>query len=387
MDRRGRKIRFAFAKLDIRLTQLGHYLNCTISCLHEQSFPAYGGLDSLIRTGPRFPEGVKSMPGIDYTLIHGGLPKTATTAIQRYLFPEHPDVHYFGKYALTGEPFRPREAWALDREMRHRWRLRLGRSHHGVLRRQAANAQSKGLVPVWSEEFISGNDQAAKIRRAKLFRNVFGKCRFLLFVREPVSLMESKYSQCLRAFHRKMFIPIWGRRIGLPPKYFTIEQWLAAIWDTPKTGAFGSLMYADTVDIFAEAFGRENVKVLPYEQLKHARNDCLRELSAFAGINAEKTVPLMAGKRANTRWTSAQLNRLKELEKPWWNTIRFSAMKPRQRREWLLDDVPGNQLDGQPLKVEMPASWRQRVLDLTRDQNRRLIDEYGVELESHGYAS
>ncbi len=36
-----------------------HDLFCTVSLLHEEFFPAYGRVDSLIFLGSGFPEGVK----------------------------------------------------------------------------------------------------------------------------------------------------------------------------------------------------------------------------------------------------------------------------------------------------------------------------------------
>ena len=47
-----------FTQLNVRLPELGHDLFCTVSLLHEESFPAYGRMDSLIISGSGFSKGV-----------------------------------------------------------------------------------------------------------------------------------------------------------------------------------------------------------------------------------------------------------------------------------------------------------------------------------------
>ena len=327
----------------------------------------------------------KTHPDARLPCIHLGTPKTASTALQSHLFRTHREIAYLGK---RGRKIRPgvahlvrlqqtlrtdRSAWASAAECRREAKPHLDK------------AADEGRVPFWSQESLTGGSAARRQRCAELFHDIFGPCRILILVREPISFVRSFYFQKLKSFNLKRGSqPSWGRGFGSAPKYFTLNEWLEATWKKPKLKIHGHLRYAETVEIYRSVFGDANVKVFLFEQLEEDDASILEEISRFIGVDPQESTKRFLGKRANERWAEEQIERLKELESSFSLRWRFRLGNWR-RREDMLNCADANPT--RPAEIEMSLEWRERIRDCTREQNRRLAELTQLPLERYGYVT
>lgn len=310
--------------------------------------------------------------------IHVGLPKTATSLLQAHLFPHHPQIEYLGKFCEGRSGFRDSAVRAIimDIARGNVFKPDLDRCR-SLFAESIAPAAEAGKVPLWSSEDLTAGSLRRRRARAENFRAVFGDCRVIITLRHPVRFLESIYLYKLKDANLGP-----GRRLGTPPRYFRIDEWIGEESSRPEKGALTHLEYAQTIEMLAGVFGREAIGVFLFEQLVEDARRFLRSLCAFIGIDAAEGVRLTAGKRQNDRWTSAQLDRFKAVERSTWRSTAF-RFAPRPVRERMLgrhraDDGPG-------ARAHLPPEWRERIGELTRPGNRRLVEQWNLPLDRYDY--
>jgi hypothetical protein len=219
-----------------------------------------------------------------------------------------------------------------------------------------------------------------------LLQQITGKCRVLLTVREPLSFVESLYFQQLKGF-QKGKVPNLTKTFRAPPRYFDINQWLQALSDTSclEGTLINKLRYADTADYYASVFGKDLVKVLVFEQLKSSPEVFIGELSDFLEIDADEAFSLSQNKRVNERWTEASINQLRKLQNSFVSRWRYRSKDDEGRRQMLGIDTASQAASSKKAKAEINNKFRKMILDITREQSRRIEKDWGLPLSQYGY--
>lgn len=250
------------------------------------------------------------------------------------------------------------------------------------LDKQLAYAAAGNRIPILAQEGLSEGFMFRKKRQAKSFKQHFGQCKAILFIREPVSFLKSFYVQMLRNFNQNSRDqhPRWMLPLGRPPRYFDINQWMTWAWyggHVPQ----GYLRYADTALTYAREFGPENVRIFLFEQFVKQPEVFIEDLCDFIGIDAEESMALIREKKSNARLTQDYIDNIKktaetpELKK----AFRNATWEERQK---LL--IPGN-FDGQRINPELSKKWLDKIDRLGRVQNRRIVKHWNLPVEDFGY--
>jgi hypothetical protein len=318
------------------------------------------------------------------TFIHAGLPRTGTTTLQTHLFARHTQVHYLGvfkgKLARERPPidrssrgltlFRDSQVEALMSEL-----LFDGAGKPDFERAAAAWSRICESSPrprrVWSWEGL-GTDVAEKreARAANLAR-ILRPAKVLITLRHPVRLLESTYFQILRRNNNRDNNPGWKGTVWYQP----IDEWLDRHWG----GELEPILdYARTVEIFQRHFGRESVRVMLYEDLARDPAAYVAEVCRLAGIDEEEGVQRTAGRLENP--TSKRLvdTVRRSRERPL-GFLRTKIAVTLELRGWARSGTANRAAQA------LDESRRQRVAERTRDGNRRLRDELGLDLARYDY--
>jgi len=236
--------------------------------------------------------------------IHIGLPKTATTTLQQYLFPRHPGLSYLGKYnrqGLFGDyPFA-----AAKKLNQHLLNLRktfgvrnavgmkswLTTNEIDELQRQFELANHAGKITIYSQEAICGLSEESTDKFAELLVTIFGKCRILVTIREPLSFTKSQYFQMLKS-HNVASGRELKKHVGSAPRYFDINEWALLGLDHQAHSLKRMLEIGKVAKLYAKYFGTEQIKFIIFEQLKSDASVFFNELSVFLGIDPTQTLQL-----------------------------------------------------------------------------------------------
>jgi hypothetical protein len=315
------------------------------------------------------------------------MPKTATKYLQNFLFHRHPQVTYLGKSEGPHQFCSP-EMDQVVRCLRQPTHPGL-RPYHDKCREILARIREPGKIMVFSNEAFTCGRRVLKQKQAELFGKFFGEFRVLLTIREPVSMMESLYLQELRGYH--MNTAAYQRlvkRFGAPPRFFPIEEWLEANWSFPYHGAFSYLESADTVEAYAEVIGDQHILILTYEEMKRDNLAFVRRLSRQIGLDADESERLCKNRDTskNFRWTQRQVERLKRFNSSLFLRWQYRLFKnTEQLGQFIGLKGPNLIVDAPRASVEFPPVWRERILQIGREQHTRLKARWDLPLEKFGY--
>ncbi len=314
------------------------------------------------------------------TTIHIGLPKTATTCFQSHLFTHHPQIHYFGKYADDSVPEFVRPAFAA--KFCATKIFPSGDIREADIPTQLTYAAENNLTPVLSKEGLSGGEPNRKQQQAELFKRVFGECRIILFLREPVSFCKSWYAEMLKAFQTRPRTnhPDWAGNFPPAPHYFTPDEWINACWER-KCSPQHFFSYADTAEIYANVFGRENIRFFVFEEFQKKPEGFIEKLCTYLHVDAQAGIELLDGKRANDRITTDYVEQIKKIGASRLRKFFFQ----RSGQESQLKQLSPKQLSGEKFNPEFSAEWLNKINEVAREQNRRITRDWKLPLADYGY--
>ena len=314
------------------------------------------------------------------TVLHLGMPKTATTLLQECLFARHSELEYLSKCR------NPKLRQALSRGRKQKYESTIG-TFIECAKQEMESRWRAGKTCVYSKEVLTGVGNDGKRRQSELFRRIFGSCRILITIREPPSFIESLYFQDLKALNtnpsnRQDLV----RGFGKPPRYFSIDEWFA-VQEKSNFGAFGHLRVADTVEIYAETLGKENVHVVIFEKLKRNPREFLADICSCLDVSLDEAISLCEGQARNVRWTQTSIERLKRLEISTLARCKFHFS--RNNREKLARLIGAHKTASpsatSKARVQIDSRWRAMIEEIGRQQSQRLVDQWGLPLAEYGY--
>ncbi len=320
-------------------------------------------------------------------VIHIGMPKTATKTLQWRLFNTHSEVYYLGRFdgAIFRGKYRQFSCCRDSSVQALMLQIAYGDVHNPdftecrkLFEQIVEPALKKNLLPVWSWESYSTDFLLNRRIRARNLKQVFGKARIIITIRNPITLLESAYFQQLVRDNV-------GSRVypGRSPYYRLIDDWLHDNFDGE---ILPHLQYAETIQAYVNQFGIDNVHVFLFEDLIADHDRFFRQICDVMGISAEEGSRLVRKKIDNSRWTIRQVEALENVVGSGMKSLFFRFASRKTRRKLL-----GLHQDGKPFviggKARAPISseWQKQIFETTWQGNLWLQESYGLPLEKYGY--
>ena len=313
--------------------------------------------------------------------VHIGLPKTATTTLQRGLFAHHPEIEYLGKRAgrEVGRAFRrclneaafrlaDRLFWdhVEDKDIEEARRIWFA---------DLLPSLQPEKTPVFSFEGLAVAPLSVRAAIARNLRAFTPGCRVLVGLRQPMELVEAVYFQRLKRRH-----------IGRDSNPFerspqpSAEEWLESVVAGRELAAH--LDYARTIRIFVDALGRDNVGVFALESLRENPARFAEDLCEWMGIDKEAGARLLRGRRHNIRLSQELGDRMLEMERPGIVSAIYARSGRAVRKRMLrMKRFEG----GPPARLSILPSIRTTLEERTREGNRWIAEAFNLQLGDYGY--
>jgi hypothetical protein len=320
-------------------------------------------------------------------VIHIGMPKAASTTLQHRLFAAHSEIYYLGRYdgAMYRELYRQYDACRNTTVQELMKQIAYENVYDPdfnrckeLLSQVLLPAKGKNLLPVWSWESYATDILAKRRVRARNLKKVFGKARIMIILRHPVALLESVYFQQLKRDNIGAYA-----KFGKLPYYRPIDAWL----DENFSGEIIShLEYAETLRIYANLFGPTNVRVFLFEKLVENDSRFFSDLCRWMDIDGEEGLRLATDSVDNQRWTTVQLERLKEISSSKRKAMVFAFQDKKRRKKMLglgKNGVPF--LGGEKARAFISEAWQNKIYELTAEGNRWLQEVFNLPLAEYGY--
>jgi hypothetical protein len=294
-------------------------------------------------------------------VLHVGFHKCGSTTLQGALFSRHSGI------ANLGEPEEDPDALTAFRnallachELKHKNRpFDVDESRMRWQRALARHPADK--VPVFSKETLTlceyyhGADDR---RLPQMIHDIVGPARIVIMARHQIRLIESLYLYLAK-----------GYNIEAP------DAWLAANTDTTRMYRFHTI-----ASMFADIFGRENVRVMLLEDLQSDAQAFARTMCSFIGVDPEEGARLLAKERKNAR-VSERYYRYSMLRKRLGLYVPFGKMLPKQAR----DAFNAYMRSGKGADVSFAAPSVAGLEDYYRADNRHLAEAWQLPLARYGY--
>ena len=294
----------------------------------------------------------------DRVVLHVGFGHSATTSLQTAFFAHRSDIFYPGTpYGSAGGFFsylKYHDDCRLDVE----GLIRLGREelYHAEDRRGRPIVISDETITDCCEVYYAPRLLPVETVATRLKR-FFPRARIVFTFRHPREYVSSMYFNLKRNYAHLAKMP-------MPP----FREWWDGLRSQEVCWHLSNLNYAPAIDRYAELFGRENLLLLPLEELKRdGPEKYLGRLCRFMGVELTPDDVSRFQQPRNVRMTVAE-ERLAE------------AIADRRP-----DPPPASTGDDTRAELTIPDDVLREIHDRAAPGIRRLVQAYGLPLDRLGY--
>lgn len=343
------------------------------------------------------------MPNKIIDFIHVGDYKTGTTWLQESVFPFHPEIQFLGdhfednelKQVLT-ELTDVRDLEFNDKKLRNKFiqNMRLENNKISGISREALSQSN----------YITGEHAKRNTQRLK---EVFGEAKIIYVIREQISMLGSIYSQ---------YIKMGGTR--------NFNDWF--LDPIECRGIIERLKYDKNIAMYEEVFGKQNVLVLLFEELRSDKKSFLKKLYSFIGCKNIDFEPIESKKVINTSLTTHGALVSRSLQKLFRNSYNYRStflnidkfiyfllpkklinkidisnrvflfpqyefLDKKQRvlysiNTWIMAKITKFcERIKTGKKIKVPKNITKDILPLFKDSNNTLKDRHGLDLVKNGW--
>ncbi len=324
--------------------------------------------------------------------IHIGYPKTGTSTLQSSVFPDHPEINYLGAPFLSPSL---RENIFIDILLKDS----LGYNPQTTkdkflpyLKKTESDPNFK-VTGISYEEFSFSFDGTHTDRGlvAKRLKNILGDAKIIILVRNQLDFIRSFYSETIKG--------------GC---FFSFEDFLQAHYWRFYTYFFHQLFYHKMIQCYQDLFGNDRVKVELFENFKDKPKEVINDILSFVGVSSLTGIEVGHENSGLSTISLEILRIMNRLFKNSWGRSYFQPVpagaltpgmdehlsfipKGLDKRESLRRYMRSrfnfldNRFNLKPMKIKFSPEWKQKIEVLYKDDNRKLAEVTGLNLEKYNY--
>lgn len=301
-----------------------------------------------------------------YTVIHIGANKSGSTTLQRSVFPFSEGLVYMGEDGEGYEDYKDIvNSLVSDDDIYFRF-------EDAKVLFDGFVARSEGKTFLYSNEDIMTSRTPALC--AQRLQKLLPDARIIVVVRNQLTAIPSWYANH-GAYLRHVPRYYWRR-------YVSFDSWMDYCTTFIRYSPIDGFFYHRIASLYVSLFGRENIHILLYEDFIHRREQFVQDLCRILKIDAQDTLKRLGGRRERRRNTAREFwyHRFRD---GFFRDVPFSRYLPFGKA---LRGLWANYLEkGPPADGFMSDTWRDRIIELYREDNVRLARDYGLPLKDHGY--
>jgi len=300
------------------------------------------------------------------TVIHIGANKTGSTTLQRWLFAKSADLVYLGEDC--------------DGYKNHRASLNSLVSDDDIHFDYGKTREifKQFMLSCGERTFLYSNEDIMTSRVptqcAQRLREFLPDAEVLVVARNQLTAIPSFYVN--HGAYLKMVPRRYWRR------YVSFDDWMGYCTEFIKYSPLGSYFYHKILNLYASLYGRERIHILLYEDFVNEKERFIHGLCSILRIQEEEALRLLSGKRERRRSTKREFRyhqfrtrflRGKSLCLP----LPFEAAFMRIWRNFLEWGAPADGF--------VSDYWRNKIVELYKEDNTKFAEEYQLPLKEYGY--
>jgi len=311
-------------------------------------------------------------------VLHVGLTKTATTTLQNALFNRHPQIAYAGKAVGNQAPREcrceatatliERIVWTVDEPIAAQDALRFQQLMAGYC------PDARILLASWESLIL--RDHATFVRMLERLRSAFSNVRLFVTLRNPVQWAPAEYFQVLGGHYRFANRAYFGNRCHLE-----FDEWCRLLARSKAEDTI--FFYYRNIRAAGEILGRGGVEIALFEDFVQSPEDFGVDVCGRFGLDPTPAAALLQGQHLNPRLTEAERALIRATDRSRTRKLLWKMASSGMRKHLLARRASA--LANRPARLELSADQRREIARLSAPAHRWLIEEYGLDLERHGY--
>ena len=296
--------------------------------------------------------------------IHPGFGKTGTTSIQNHLFGKHPDI------LSIGRPWTDETLGFCNNLTKN---IGFFSKRETLAALDALKLQKHNGPIILSDETIIKSIFRNQII-ANRIKDFFPNAKILFTIRNQFTAIPSYYSNHGRMLKRSP-TPYNGRHI-------TFDNWFEYSKNRLEESFQGIIPYEPIINLFAEIFGRDSIKILLFEEYIKDLDAFSENISQFLNLDKKSVYNLLENKKSNKRDSSATIKYkvIRERFLPNFHPTKYIPFGSQIRKG--LSDFLSNRKD---LDVHLSNSQKYYIHTLYKRFNNKLSEEYNLNLKKWNY--
>ncbi len=319
------------------------------------------------------------MNNINSITIHIGMPKCASTTLQRNFFNHLPLINYAGSegtresFNLTNKVLQSDDFYYNEAEILNKYNSFCDPNKPLVI----SNEHTSGVNMPFSK-IMTQNIKTIADR----YKSLFPHAKILIIIRNQFDIQKSMYVQKMFTLHDFLSI-----------KKMSFNKWIELNIHNVNSGWRSCFEFADYYSViryFYDLF--ENVKVVVFENMvKDMKGFIQHELSPFIGLIGEEAIQYYDSTVTNKRHNKAEILLNKIIQNS--NSILINKLGnpqkyiSKEKRLALMDNF--NKLvgsfSGGKIKTNYTEEQKQFITDFYGNNNKKLSDMLQIDLSKYSY--
>ena len=317
--------------------------------------------------------------------FHIGFPKSASTTLQKHLFDRHSEINFLGIYP-TGNI--GQDSNAINNKTLYLINKNLQTFHTQMTECEGVEYFNinkskliKGIYCLLDKKKLNlfSNERFSSVlfshpdraQKAQNIKQIFPNAKILVVIRNQIDIIKSQYRD----------YPFDPRCLTLG-KPVTIEEWIDISISMKNINFFKSIKYSEIINYYIYLFGRNNVKVVLFEDLVNNLEYFSKEISVFLEINYNEVFSLLNGKRENIG-VALNLNRYRQFKR------RISPFVPKILKGNTIirkiDDTLFTKLKyGKKQVIDINDEYKNKIYEYYHLDNLKLL-KLGINIRNKGY--
>lgn len=320
-------------------------------------------------------------------VFHVGYPKSASSTLQKHLFDRHSELNFLGLYPqgdlgnFTKEInkdslyFQHSELRSFHNQLTKLEGIEFYFSKVNETYKNVKNHLENSKINVFSNEFFlsvlfAHPDRAEKAKRIK---NYFPNAKIIIVIRNQIDIIKSQYRD-----H-----PFDPRNLYSNHKSVNIDQWVERDLDNPFINFLESINYFKTIKFYSDLFGKENVGVFLFEDLKDNLETFAKYISRFLEIDYKETFKLLKNKKENSGM-SKKVNHYRSFRNNLAKAFPYSLQKIDIIKK-IDSKLMKVLMKGKKQKIFMNDATIKKLKSYFEESNFKLEQEFNLGLKNKNY--
>ncbi|NVB40669.1 sulfotransferase [Pseudenhygromyxa sp. WMMC2535] len=312
--------------------------------------------------------------------LHVGLHKTGTTFLQERVFPALEGVRFVHPLHVPRTGDGPIERFMLELFFRNAAHIDYA-AHREAIYRWIEDEVDEPALLISSEALVGWpiENHANFCVNTDRLAEIFPDAKVMLVVRRQDKWVNSAYNQLLKAGFSTSIERYLNYRSG------RFDRYNVGLYNGPNVDA-RDLDWGAFDAYYRQRFGEQSVLTLPFELFGASSEDFLARIYAFMGLDAERAPHPDTSERVNQSWSPLAAGVARVVNKVPMPIKR--AVRDRVGSQWhpaaLVAEGLAQVRPGSKARA-MPEALAEALMQLHRDNNRRLGERIGVDLSEYGY--